>query len=385
MSKSETLPQLSKVMPKHIHTNPVAIDLFAGAGGLSQGFIDAGFTIAAVVDNDPSSIQTQTNNHCQGKSLTQAFLSDIKCILPSKLIDACKMSGKDRPDVLMGGPPCQGYSRSNTKTRTIDNPLNHLFRDFLLLAAELKPHIIVMENVADFAKFCGGSLAEEIKNTLQEMNARYNVVSKVLCASDYGVPQRRNRVFFVAYEPNLTFEFPKPRIGNSVSLWEAISDLPELPNGNLEESCLYRCPPKNAYQQLMRNNMSETVSNNRISSNSELIIQRYRHIKEGENWESIPDELMSNYKDKSKTHNWIYLRLKSNEPSVTITHFRKSMLIHPYQERGLSVREAARIQSFKDDFIFCGSLMHQQQQVANAVPPLLAQAVAQSVRNTLGF
>jgi len=364
---------------------PVVIDLFAGAGGLSQGFTDAGFRVAAAVESDKWAIMTQTANHAESDEPVDVISIPVQSVPVVRLVDACKTLRVARPDVLMGGPPCQGFSRANMRTRSMENPDNCLFREFLKLVSELRPRVVVLENVADFAKFNGGAVADEIRELLRSMPVQYDLHFEVLCAAHYGVPQRRNRVFFVAVESGLAFSFPEPTHSKPITLWDAISDLPQLPNGNVQDVCKYTLPPQNEYQKAMRANCGETVTNNMVSRNGELVMRRYGHIKQGQNWESIPDELMANYADKSRTHHWIYLRLKQNEPSVTITHFRKSMLIHPNQDRGLSVREAARIQSFRDSFVFCGPLMHQQQQVANAVPPLLAQAVARSVRESLGM
>jgi DNA (cytosine-5)-methyltransferase 1 len=359
--------------------------MFAGAGGLSQGFIDAGFQVAASVDADKWAALTQRENHASLENPTVVIEDSVENVTAEQLLSACRNSGASRPDVLMGGPPCQGFSRSNMRTRSMENPNNCLFREFLKLVDQLRPRIVVLENVADFAKFNKGAVADEIKESLQGMSVKYELDSAILCAADYGVPQRRNRVFFIAVEDGLHFEFPEKSGKQAVTLWDAISDLPELPNGNKEDACGYASPSQTDYQELMRQGCGDVVHNNLVSQNGQLVLDRYKHIKQGQNWESIPDNLMANYADKSRTHHWIYLRLKQDEPAVTITHFRKSMLIHPKQDRGLSVREAARVQSFRDSFLFHGPLMHQQQQVANAVPPLLAEAVARAVRQTLGI
>ena len=194
-------------------------------------------------------------------------------------------------------------------------------------------------------------------------------------------------MFYVATRDGVVFHYPEPssKDAGHITVWDAISDLPDLSNGASVDKLSYGfgCP-YSSYQALMRRSTNGYVRNNFVSRNSDLILDRYRHIPQGGNWENIPDELMHNYKDKSRCHQWIYLRLKQDEPSVAITHYRKSMLIHPTQDRGLSVREAARIQSFSDNFVFLGPLMYQQQQVANAVPPLLAAAVAKQVRKALG-
>ena len=361
---------------------PVAIDLFSGAGGLSQGFISGGFRVPIAVESERWAAETYQKNH----PTADVVGDDIRTVQSEGLSAACLAVGRGRPDVVMGGPPCQGFSRANRQTRSMENPLNSLFRDFLRIASELQPRAIVFENVADLQRFDSGSVVAEIHAYLEERSPiRYEVHSAILNAADYGVPQRRRRLFIVAVEQGLHFEFPLSHRKPPVTLWQAISDLPRLKIGNQRDEMLYRSYlPQNEYQALMRQGCGRTVRNNSVSKNGALVVKRYKFIRPGGNWRDIPDELMLNYADKSRTHNWIYLRLREGFPSVTIMHFRKSMLIHPRQHRGLSVREAARIQSFPDSYIFHGPLMYQQQQVANAVPPLLAQAVAGALRNTLG-
>ena len=147
-----------------------------------------------------------------------------------------------------------------------------------------------------------------------------------------------------------------------------------------ESSLKYRFKAKSEYAKLMRGNLRK-VTQNYVSKNSELVVQRYEHIKQGGNWSDIPVELMSNYKDHTRCHHGIYRRLKEDEPAFVIANYRKSMLIHPTENRGLSVREAARLQSFPDNYKFLGPLMHIQQQVGDAVPPFLAKAVFQKIKD----
>lgn len=161
---------------------------------------------------------------------------------------------------------------------------------------------------------------------------------------------------------------------------DAIGDLPELANGQMDDSLSYKCSAKEAgeYAQSMRKG-SRTSKQNYVSRNADYVIERYKYIGQGQNWKAIPEELMQNYANKANCHSGIYKRLNPNEPSVVISNYRKNMLIHPFQDRGLSVREAARLQSFPDKFIFKGTLMHIQQQIGNAVPPLLAKAVFEKI------
>jgi DNA (cytosine-5)-methyltransferase 1 len=289
-------------------------------------------------------------------------------------------------DVVMGGPPCQGFSRANMRTRSSSNPLNKLVSHFIRAVKGLKPHVAVLENVADLEIFQNRRFVEKLKSQFE--NTGYQVECRVLTASDFGVPQRRRRFFLIAVRDGLPILFPKATVSQDsyITVWDSISDLPKLTNGNRVDDLAY-CRNKHLthYQIMMRKRTNGKVRNNYVSENSDLVIQRYAYIPQGGNWRDIPDHLMDNYKDKHRCHNYIYRRLREEETSIVITHFRKSMLIHPKQDRGLSVREAARIQSFPDHFIFKGPLISQQQQVANAVPPLLAKAVAQSVKKMLKY
>ena len=160
------------------------------------------------------------------------------------------------------------------------------------------------------------------------------------------------------------------------SVEDAIGDLPILENGQMEDRMSYRKSLAKAgeYAKLMRQG-SRKATQNYVSRNADYVLERYKYIAQGQNWRAIPPELMGNYANRNNCHSGIYKRLVANKPSVVISNYRKNMLIHPYQNRGLSVREAARLQSFPDTFVFKGSIMHIQQQIGNAVPPLLAKAV----------
>ena len=189
------------------------------------------------------------------------------------------------------------------------------------------------------------------------------------------MPQKRNRVFLVGSLHGVKFEFPDPKKPiKRTTVADAISDLPFLENGALYDRLPYRCKATSRYAKKLRGN-SHYSYNNLVSVNSDLILQRYKYIPQGGNWRDIPPELMRNYKDSSRCHTGIYHRLSMEEPSSVIGNYRKNMLIHPFEDRGLSVREAARIQSFPDNFVFYGSIGQQQQQVGNAVPPMLARMV----------
>ena len=301
----------------------IGIDLFAGAGGLSLGAEMAGISMRYAVEADAYAAASYKRNF---KNAT-VFCEDIRKLSADKL--------NTRPVIIMGGPPCQGFSLSNTKTRDMSNPNNRMFEEFLRFVDKIAPTWFVFENVYGLTKFKNGeeNIQNHIENRFRDIG--YTVKSKILYASDFGVPQRRNRLFIVGNRNGIDFEFPK-EFDYSVSVDEAISDLPVLGNGEIKMKGEYTVPFEQAspYAQLMRK------------------------------------------KSKAPTQNIVS---RNKEPPVVISNYRKSMLIHPHQDRGLSVREAARLQSFPDHFIFEGPVSYIQQQIGNAVPPLLAKAVMKKI------
>lgn len=345
----------------------IGMDIFSGAGGLSLGAEMAGITVRYAIEINKSAAYTYKKNHPE----TSVLCEDITKLDPKKIV------GEKELFIIMGGPPCQGFSMSNTVNRNMDNPKNQLFREFVRFVKELNPTWFVFENVWGLTKINNGETKKVIEQCFEELG--YTVSSKVLWASDYGVPQNRNRFFLIGNKNGIKFTFPAP-FTYKVTVEEAIGDLPELKNGDSYASLPYAIPRNQTckYAQLMRKK-SKKAKQNYVSLNNDLVIERYKYIKQGQNWKAIPDFLMQNYADKKRTHSGIYKRLIADQPSVVISNYRKSMLIHPYQDRGLSVREAARIQSFPDDFIFEGSISHIQQQIGNAVPPLLAKAVVEKI------
>jgi DNA-cytosine methyltransferase len=240
-----------------------------------------------------------------------------------------------------------------------------------------------MENVPGLQLFDNGRFLQRILRMFH--NAGYQVDVAVLNAADYGVPQTRQRTFVLGNRVAAVNYFPSPKTPSSqwVTVWEAISDLPSALSDGQNGALRYAAGRPSAYAQQMRNNAATQVLNNEISKNSELILRRYKHIPQGGNWRNIPPHLMRNYSDKSRCHQLIYQRLLADKPATVIANVRKSMLIHPFEDRGLSIREAARLQSFPDTFTFKGGLEAQQQQIANGVPPLLATAVASTILNRM--
>lgn len=346
-----------------------AVDIFSGAGGMSIGAKLAGINPVLAIELDQAAAATYARNHVNVKVLQQ----DISVVNPLEHVESS-------PFVLFGGPPCQGFSTANTKTRNLENPNNWMFKEYLRFVKLLKPNWFVFENVEGFKSFSRGLVATEVESALKKLG--YVTNSTVLNASDYGVPQKRFRFFIIGHRLDLGgiyFDFDKIEKKTLVTVGDAISDLPILSNGSKWDVLQYRSEPKSLYAQTMRLE-SQLALQNYVSENKDYVIERYKVIKQGQNWKAAKENgLLGTYKSTENTHSGIYRRLSNDEPSVTISNYRKSMLIHPVENRGFSLREIARLQSFPDKFIFEGKLGNQQQQVSNAVPPLLAKAVFEQI------
>ena len=365
---------------KTSESKPTAVDLFAGAGGLALGFKQAGFHVALAIDKDPYSIDTYTANHlCDDPAIIEGDVAKVD------FRETLRISGL-KPgsiDVLLAGPPCKGFSIANRVTRHVQNPSNKLYLQFLRATDELKPKWVVFENVASIVTFAHGHVVRTLTERLAKLG--YSTTHCVLNAADYGVPQARRRFILVGTRVNAQFSFPPPSSdglhGRRVTVRDAIADLPHLKNGNKRDSLPYRPngQPTSKYQCAMRAGSNGRVQNCSVTLNNTTIRRRYQYIPQGGNWESIPASLMQNYENRNRCHTSIYRRLSWDEPAHVVSNIRKSMLVHPSQDRGLSVREAARLQSFPDTYAFRGPLGDQQQQVADAVPPVLAHAIAQAI------
>ena len=230
----------------------------------------------------------------------------------------------------------------------------------------------LFENVEGFKTFDNGNFSKNIEEEFNKLG--YTTNSTILTASDYGVPQKRNRFFIVGNKNGIKFDFNSMTKKSTVTVQEALSDLPSLSNGEKRDVCTYLKVADTTYLRTMREKSKAPIQNI-VSKNKDYVVARYKHIRQGKNWQDIPDELMQNYTNTKNMHSGIYRRLDPNKPSVVIANYRKSMLIHPHEDRGLSLREAARLQSFPDHIIFEGPLSYKQQQIGNAVPPLLAKAI----------
>jgi DNA (cytosine-5)-methyltransferase 1 len=356
----------------------IGVDLFSGAGGMSLGAKWAGVDTVVALDSDPNAANTYEANLCPRLGFIRG---DIRQVDPTQFINSYSY-----PVILYGGPPCQGFSTSNQKTRTRSNPNNWLFCEFLRITEAIKPDAVVFENVRGLKETEGGSFFEQILKHFKSIG--YYTEWSILNAADFGVPQNRQRLFIIGTKKksrNSVFEIiKKSQKLAHITVSEAIMDLPSLENGAQIDWLPYSQIPPSDYAVKMRNDLSG-CGNHLVSKNSAGVLERYHHIPPGGNWENIPSEMMNNYKDRTRCHTGIYHRLYPEKPSIVIGNFRKNMLIHPTEHRGLSIREAARIQSFPDWYDFKGSIGFQQQQVGNAVPPLLAKAVFDAVLGSLSL
>lgn len=344
------------------------IDLFCGAGGMSIGAEMSGLNVRYAVELNKYAAQTFSLNH----QSTELINKDIREVTARHF----KNLGKNEQKVIFGGPPCQGFSTSNQKNRDMNNENNWLYQEYLRLVKEVRPDWIIFENVKGLIETENGFFLDAVLKGFKQLG--YTTSHFVLNSVDFGVPQKRNRLFIIGSLHGMAVSAPSATVKKHRTVKDAIHDLPELENGDAPDLEKYISPSKTVYAKSMRGRLKECY-NNIVTGNAPHIVERYSYIPQGGNWENIPKGLMANYTDASRCHTGIYRRLKEDEPSVVIGNFRKNMLVHPWKHRGLSVREAARLQSIPDSFRFAGSIGFQQQQVGNLVPPLLAKAVFEKI------
>lgn len=346
------------------------LDLFSGVGGLSLGFRMAGFEIVLANEIDESIAMSYTKNHSETKMINE----DIT----SLNIETVFANYKNKIDVVIGGPPCQGFSQKG-KRKSINDPRNFLFRYFFEVVKYVSPKFFVIENVPNILTAENGYFKQEIADLFGSIG--YTISSKVLNAADYGVPQNRHRAFIVGNCIEKMFEFPTP-YKEKVTVWEAISDLNYLNSGEGVERDIYRMAPQSEYQLIMRKN-SDFLYNHQATRHSAMALKKLSLIPPEGNKDVLPKEMLT-----KSIYSGTWCRIRTKMQSVTITtRFdtpSSGQFTHPFLNRAITVREAARLQSFPDDFIFYGNKGSQMKQVGNAVPPFLANAVAQQINRYLG-
>lgn len=349
------------------------LDLFCGCGGFTQGFKQAGFIPSLGIDMWNDATTTYKFNFPE----SQIINDDITKVSVSDILNVANIEAAD-VDVIIGGPPCQGFSISGK--RMIDDPRNVLYKAFVTLVGKIQPKVFVMENVPGLISMANGLVKDSVIEDFSLMG--YNVAWKILTADNYGVPQNRRRVFFVGlnknYFGNLFFEFPAATTEkDKVTCYDAISDLDFIPDDvALPEMIDYSLPAINDYQLSMRKN-STHIWNHVVTLHNEKTKRIIAMVPDGGNYLDLPKELRST----RKVH-IAWTRMNSRKPCFTIDtghnhHF------HYKENRVPTVRESARIQSFPDSFVFAGTDVDAYRQIGNAIPPVMFWYIAKAVAKLL--
>lgn len=343
------------------------IDLFSGAGGLSQGFVQAGYKILAGIDFDDAALKTYKHNIKGALALKEDLFDE-----ETAMQDIEKNLNGEKVDIVIAGPPCQGFSL--TGSRDLNDSRNKLYLAVVHAVARFQPKAFLIENVPGMATLYKGAVKQQIINTFEDMGYSVTVTDKPLLAADYGVPQTRKRMFFIGFKKSDNynyFKFPEPFLTNKshITTEEAISDLPSLEDNFGEEVSDYNCKPKSDYQKLMRK-FSNKIYNHVGTKHTDEVKWVISQVPEGGNHKDLPVGV-----GESRKFNEAWTRYHSQKPSKTIDTGHRNHF-HYKWNRVPTVRENARLQSFPDHFEFLGTKTQQNRQVGNAVPPILAQAIA---------
>lgn len=391
------------------------LDSFAGAGGFSLGFEMTGkFEIVGGIEYDSWAAETFQFNHKNAKVL----VGDIQQYSDEFLLEAFP----EKPDVILGGPPCQGFSICNKNAGDPKDPRNSLFNEFIRLGRIFDPEIMIMENVPNIIKARTGDkklVIEIIKDELKKLG--YYTYHTILSAANFGVPQIRKRLVVVASKSELKNPFPSPThslngesqtlfngsLKKCPTLWDAISDMPSIEAREGAEEMEYENPPQNSYQKMLRGD-SEKVYNNKAMNHSKRMVERFSSMSCGDSVSDVPEHLKplkrnGNGEISGKVYDQNNRRMHPDKPCHTIAASFYANFVHPYKNRNFTPREGARVQSFPDWFVFKGKptvVSHklleregrteekhlcQYNQIGNAVPPLMAKAIAENIDTQLTF
>jgi len=370
-------------------------DLFCGTGGFSKGVCNYNdsFELAFAVDVLPSATQTTKKNH----DTAYVVNSDIRNLKPSDVKNRLTLCGKDRLDLIIGGPPCQGFSSIRPfRSNDDEDPRNTLFEEFAKYINFFRPKMFVLENVVGITTHANGSTLAQMQELFLELG--YDTDWRIINAANYGIPQKRERFIMIGASDSAKIAFPEPThtfngktigskrrdkmiVGNdtlalsALSVMDAIDDLPEIESG---KSASYYNSPRTDYQRERRANMDK-LTLHESTNHSEKMLEIIRHS--GSSISSIPSHLITS------GFSTCYSRLEADEPANTITvnfvHPASNKCIHPKQNRALTPREGARLQGFDDDFVFCGTRAQIVKQIGNAVPPLIGRAIASAIYSEL--
>lgn len=319
------------------------IDLFSGAGGMSLGFDREGFKNLFAVEIDKNACKTYSLNFPHHLLLND----DIKLLTENQIKGLIK---NIKVDVVIGGPPCQGFSMAgNIGRKFLEDERNQLFKEFARIVSIVQPNYFIMENVARLYNHNNGNTRIDILDLFKSLN--YSVECRVLNTFDYGVPQIRKRIIFIGNKNSNSLRFPI-KAENKLTIKDAIQNLPTLKSGE-----------------------SSNIKNHVAMKHSTQMLEKMQYVKDGGDRSQIPIELRPKTGDIRK-----YIRYNSNLPSVCVTGDMRK-IFHYEQNRALTVRELACLQTFPLDFEFYGTSLSQQQQIGNAVPPIFAQALARTIKN----
>ncbi|WP_338657207.1 DNA cytosine methyltransferase (plasmid) [Sporosarcina psychrophila] len=316
------------------------ISLFSGAGIMDEGFVQEGFQVKFALENNSEAVMSYRLNHT----------NDIACVDITKFDKSA--FNEIGSTVMIGGSPCQGFSNSNRHTNFLDNPNNLLVREYIdSIKNNPNCKVFVLENVPRLLTAGNGMFKQEIFDELSD----FDITSGVLCAADYGTAQLRKRAFIIGSKIG-QIELPSPT--------------------HNEDSYTTVKQALNGLNDKVRNQLDYTIP-------KPGTIERMSHISPGSNWRELPVELMSNGMKEGKTHSNVFRRLLWDKPSIALPNFRKSNILHPSENRSISVRECARLFGISDDYLFTGSLSSIQQMVCNAIPIEMSRAIAKAVKGAI--
>ena len=338
------------------------LDLFCGAGGLSCGFERNSFEVVRAIDFAPHAINTYNFNRTEK-------VAEVKDI---KEIDEEYIKNIGTIDGIIGGPPCQGFSTAGD--RIIDDERNVLYREYFKILEMVNPVFFLIENVVGILTFKKGAIVEDIKRRAE--NLGYSIFMRVVNTQEYGIPQVRRRVIFIGIRnDHLNGDFVFPETSDTrISIEDAIGDLPSL--DKCEDNTVYNHPPKTEYQKYIRNGSTE-LHNHLQSAHTEEVKKAISLVPEGGDMRDIPEDQRG-----GRNYHALLRKMDRTKPSLCIDTGHRTYF-HYEELRVPSVREAARLQSFMDDYIFCGPKQEQYKQVGNAVPPLLAEKLSKAVEDYL--
>ena len=383
------------------------IDLFAGVGGFSTGLMKAGYNVVIANEIDNQISASYKKNHpdtlivnCDVSEFIDNFDQLVNANIHNQKLNSIEVIEKiSNISLIVGGPPCQGFSMAGGRIRRthefINDPRNYLFKQYFKIIQKFEPKYFIFENVAGIQSMNNGEILTEIEslfsNAANFKNGSYFLQKKILCVQDFGIPQNRKRFILIGSKKpfDLEEEIEKTRHGFTslkkevfaakTTVYDAISDLYFNKSDQYGNSSHYQTTPKSDYQKLLIGDNTQ-LTNHTLPTHSETVLDRIRRIKPGENWTNLAE------RDLIKSvHSGAYGRLSWDKPSPTITtRFdtpSAGRFIHPVLNRTITPREAARIQSFPDSFIFEGTKSSIYKQIGNAVPPLLAEFLGHLILN----